>query len=164
MSVIQKTITHRIKDRKSALFFYNDHKLQMLILAFVIILGLEVYYKNRYVGGAIYLCGFWSFVFAVRLLGEFLAYNMGRNKMNSISSQQDNTITESISFSEESFGVEVHGVYRIEYIWNSMTRFNETKKYIVVEFIGGEILVAKSYFTPEEVKDIFKLLHSKRDT
>lgn len=164
MSAIQKTITRDARDKKAALFFYNDHKSQIIILAFLIILGLEIYYKNRYVGGAIYLCGFWSLIFAIRLLGEFLAYIMARNKLNAIFSQQGNTITESISFLEESFIVDVRGVFRNDYTWNAMTRFNETKKHIVVEFVGSEILVSKKYFTSEEIKEIFRLLHSKRDS
>jgi len=161
MNLIQKSIIRKYKDKKDALFFASDKTFNLALLAFFIILGLEIYYQNRYLNDAIYLCGLGSGIYGALLLMAIRYRNQAKRKFESIYSNHNNNITESISFTEDFLEIQVNKSYSNKYYWDTLMRFNETKKHIIVYLGNLEFFVTKKYFSNSEIKEIKDLLQTK---
>lgn len=165
MNTIQKTITYKYKDRKESLFFISDRREQFTILAFLIIFGLETYYKNILAqNGGIYIGGLWTYTYGGVVLIMSLIRNQNKKKIENIHKQHNNNVTESVHFTDEFLAVEIAEYFYTKCYWETLTGFNETKNHLRIFLGGGEFFVAKKHFSPNELNQIRGFLQSKMNS
>ncbi len=165
MDTIQKTVIYKYKDRKESLFFTSDRRGQLNILTFLIIFGLETYYRNILdQNGVIYIGGLWTYAYGGVVLIMALIRNQAKKKVENIHKQHNNNVTESIHFTDEFLAVETAEYFYTKCYWETLTGFNETKNHLRI-FLGDvEFFVAKKYFSPNELNQIRGFLQSKMNS
>jgi len=73
MDKIEKTVSRNPKDSKSSLVYPNSIFLYLSIVSFIVIFGIETYYRNVTVEeGTIYITGFFTWVVGGVLLFAIL--------------------------------------------------------------------------------------------
>ena len=160
---IEKSIIRDVKDGKSSLIRSPDIFLNLSIFSFLVIFGIETYYRNV-MGepGTIYLTGFWTWVIGGLLV--FFIYQRRRSvgRFRDFFKNSEGKIREILEISEAGLRHEIEGYAATDLSWTSLTTFKKTKSHIEVIIGGISLHIPRSILDEAETEALVTLLERKR--